>query len=169
VVEIFFGYFAIAIVVCSLLVVLSNNPVHSVLWMLVLFFHIAGVFVMLNAEFLAATQIIVYAGAILVLFLFVIMLLNLREEISMEQLIDGWPAGLSIALAILIMLLFSLGTISVKPEGPWSIEAVKKATHTKALGKVLYTEYLLPFEVASLVLLVAIIGAVVLAKKKLKS
>lgn len=168
-VELFFGYFSIAIVLFSLLVVLSKNPVHSVLWMLVLFFHIAGIFLLLNAEFLAATQVIVYAGAILVLFLFVIMLLNLRQELALEQWIDGWPAGLSIALAVLIMLVLSVGTIAVKPVGPWSIEAVKKATQTKALGKVLYTEFLLPFEVASLILLVAIIGAVVLAKKKLKS
>jgi len=169
VVELFFGYFSIAVVLFSLLVVLSKNPVHSVLWMLVLFFHIAGIFLLLNAEFLAATQIIVYAGAILVLFLFVIMLLNLRQELTLEQWIDGWPAGLSIALAVLIMLILSVGTIAVKPVGPWSIEAVKKVTQTKAFGKVLYTEYLLPFEVASLILLVAIIGAVVLAKKKLKS
>ncbi len=151
------------------MVVMSRNAIHSVLWMLVMFFHVAGVYLMLNAEFLAATQIIVYAGAILVLFLFVIMLLNLREEMNIEQLIDGWPAGLSLAVAMLVVLILALGSFSVKPWGQWSIEVVEKTTQTKALGKVLYTEYLLPFEIASLVLLVAIIGAVVLAKKKLKS
>lgn len=168
-VEFFFGFFAIMILFCSVMVVMSRNAIHSVLWMLVMFFHVAGVYLMLNAEFLAATQIIVYAGAILVLFLFVIMLLNLREEMNIEQLIDGWPAGLSLAVAMLVVLILALGSFSVKPWGQWSIEVVEKTTQTKALGKVLYTEYLLPFEIASLVLLVAIIGAVVLAKKKLKS
>ncbi|RMG69115.1 MAG: NADH-quinone oxidoreductase subunit J, partial [Nitrospirae bacterium] len=146
-----------------------KNPVHSVLWMLVMFFHVAGVYLMLNAEFLAATQIIVYAGAILVLFLFVIMLLNLREEITAEHAVDGWPGGLALSVSFLIVAVLSLIGFEVKPIGPWSIEEVSKVTQTKALGKVLYTEYLFPFEIASLVLLIAIVGAVVLAKKKLKS
>lgn len=168
-VELFFIYFAIMIVFCSIMVVLGKNPVHSVLWMLVMFFHVAGIYLMLNAEFLAATQIIVYAGAILVLFLFVIMLLNLREEIDAEHAVDGWPGGVAIAVSFLIVSVLSLTGFAVKATGPWSIQEVTKVTHTKALGKVLYTQYLLPFEVASLILLVAIVGAVVIAKKRLKS
>jgi NADH-quinone oxidoreductase subunit J len=168
-IEWFFGYLAGAIILFSLLVVTSRNAVHSVLWMLVMFFHVAGLYLLLNAEFLAATQVIVYAGAILILFLFVIMLLNLREELKIEQHISGWPAGLSVAVALFIVLLLSLDGFKTGFRGSWGIEEIEKVTHTKALGKILYTEYLLPFEVTSLVLLVAILGAVVLAKKRLKS
>ncbi len=168
-VEAFFIYFALMIVFCSVMVVTGKNPVHSVLWMLVMFFHVAGVYLMLNAEFLAATQIIVYAGAILVLFLFVIMLLDLRDEITTEHAVGGWPAGVALAVSFLLFALLALTGFSVKATGVWSIEEVSKITHTKALGKVLYTEYLFPFEIASLILLIAIVGAVVLAKKRLKS
>jgi len=168
-VKLVFGYLATAIVILSILVVISRKAVHSVLWMLLLFFHIAGVYIFLNAEFLAATQVIVYAGAILVLFLFVIMLINLKEDIEIEQFVGGWPIGISMALSILITLLLGLNGFKSSFTGEWSIENIEKITHTKALGKVLFTEYLLPFEIASIILLVAIVGAVVLAKKKLRS
>jgi NADH-quinone oxidoreductase subunit J len=96
--QFFFAYFAVSMTVLSLLVVTRKNPVHSVLWMLVLFVHIAGLYLFLNAEFLAAIQIIVYAGAILVLFLFVIMLLNLKGEESVRKFQKQWPVGLGIGL-----------------------------------------------------------------------
>lgn len=164
-----FGYLAGVIVICSLFVVLSRNPVHSILWMLLMFFHIAGLYLLLNAEFIAVTQIIVYAGAILVLFLFVVMLLNLEEHIGMEkQFLGGWPGGLSVALGILILLFIILSGLKTDFQGDWDVQAIEKATHTKVLGRVIYTGYLLPFEIVSLILLVAIIGAVVLAKRQLK-
>ncbi len=168
-VEFLFGYFSVVIVIVSVLVVTSRNPVHSVLWMLLLFFHIAGVYLLLNAEFLAATQVIVYAGAILVLFLFTIMLLDLREEIRLGPFTGGWPAALAIALAVLITVVAGIWGLKPAYIGPWGIKEIQTETHTKALGKVLFTEYLVPFEIASVVLLVAIVGAVVLAKKKLKT
>ncbi len=168
-VEIIFGYFAITILIISLLVVTSRNPVHSVLWMLLLFFHVAGIYLLLNAEFLAATQIIVYAGAILVLFLFTIMLLDLREEMRIQRFTRGWPVGLLVSTGVLIVLIIGLKGFKTTFVGQWGIKEIEEATHTKALGKVLFTEYLLPFELASLVLLIAILGAVVLAKKKLKT
>src|SRR5512146_1263314 len=96
--KLFFGYFAAMITLLSVLVVTRKNPVHSVMWMLLMFFHIAGMYLFLNAEFIAAIQVIVYAGAILVLFLFVVLLLNLREEIRTNRFIRSWPAGLVIAL-----------------------------------------------------------------------
>lgn len=164
--KIFFGYFAVAMVVLSLLVITRKNPVHSVLLMLGLFFHIAALYLFLNAEFLAAVQLILYAGAILVLFLFVIMMLNLREELEGEKFSGAWPLGVSIGVFILVLVLFALGSLTPGPSGPFTIEAIQAATHTKALGTVLYTEYLFPFEIASLVLLIAIIGAIVLAKRK---
>ncbi|MBI5026872.1 MAG: NADH-quinone oxidoreductase subunit J [Nitrospirae bacterium] len=166
--QVVFGYFAVAIVGMSLLVVTRRNPVHSVLWMLLLFFHIAALYLFLNAEFLAAIQIIIYAGAILVLYLFVIMLLNLKEEERARRFVNLWPLGFLVALALLLVLGISAKALIKGPSGIYTIDAVKKTGHINLIGQVLYTEYLFPFEVASVVLLVAIIGAVVLAKKKLR-
>lgn len=165
-VELFFGYFALAITILSVLVVTRRNPVHSVMWMLLLFFHIAGLYLFLNAEFIAAIQVIVYAGAILVLFLFVVLLLNLREELRINRFIGAWPAGMFISAVALVVIMTAVRYFMHAAPGRYSIEFIKKETHTKALGQVLYTDFLLPFEIASLVLLVAIIGAIVLAKKK---
>ncbi len=164
--QLFFGYFAVVMVVLSVLVVTRRNPVHSVLLMLALFFHIAGLYLFLNAEFLAMVQIILYAGAILVLFLFVIMMLNLREEVTAERFIGEWPIGLAIGLSLLMLTLLGVRGLVPGPLGRFTIEAIRAETHTKAVGRVLYTEYLFPFEIASLILLVAIVGAIVLAKKK---
>ena len=165
--KLFFGYFAIVSIILALLVITRRNPVHSVLWMLVLFFHIAGIYLFLNAEFLAAVQIILYAGAILVLFLFVIMMLNLKEEIDADKLIGEWPIGVALGLSILMLIIFSISKIIYGPLGQQTIEAIKQETHTKALGRVLYTDYILHFEIAGIILLVAIVGAIVLAKKRL--
>ena len=166
--QIFFIYFAVAMTTLSLLVVTRKNPVHSVLWMLVLFLHIAGLYLFLNAEFLAAVQIIVYAGAILVLFLFVIMLLNLRKEEAGEKFHGRWPVSAGIGAILLMFSVLVVRKISVLPPlGEFSIEAVKAEGSIMTIGKVLYTRYLLPFEIASLILLVAIIGAVILAKKRI--
>ena len=167
--ELFFAYFAFAIVVLSLVVVTRKNPVHSLLWMLLLFFHIAALYLFLNAEFMAAVQLIVYAGGILVLFLFVVLLMNLREELIIGRFIRAWSSGLTFAVGLFVLVVLSLRSFVLAPAGKYSIEFIQQETHTKAIGKVLYTEYLFPFEIASLVLLVAIIGAIVLAKRRLKS
>ncbi len=167
--ELIFLYLAAVIIVLSVLIVTRRNPVHSVLFMLLLFFHIAGLYLTLNAEFLAAIQMIVYAGAILVLFLFVVLLLNLKEELTVGRYIGSWPLGLSAALALLLMVLLSLRSFIAGPEGRFSAEAIRAETNAKILGRVLFTEYLYPFEIVSVVLLVAIIGAIVLAKKRLRS
>lgn len=165
-VELFFAYFAISMTALSVLVITVKNPVHSILLMLVLFFHIAGLYLFLNAEFLAAVQVILYAGAILVLFLFVIMMLNLKEELISHRFINEWPIGIALGVAIIVFILFALDKFTSTYKGPYTIEAIKAETNTKAIGKVLYTEYLLPFEIASVILLVAIVGAIVLAKKE---
>ena len=167
--KLFFGYFAAVITVLSLLVVTRRNPVHSVMWMLLLFFNLASMYLFLNAEFIAAIQVIVYAGAILVLFLFVVLLLNLREELQTDRFIGSWPAGLFIALALLISMGFAVNSFVPGISGKYTIDYIQKETFTKVLGQVLYTEYLFPFEVASLILLVSIIGAIVLAKKRTRS
>ncbi len=167
--KLFFGYFATVIIFLSIIIVTRKNPVHSVMWMLLLFFHIASMYLFLNAEFIAAIQVIVYAGAILVLFLFVVLLLNLREELQTNRFIGSWPIGLVVVVAMLASVVFAIRSFVMGPTGTYSIEVIQKETHTKALGQALYTEYLFPFEIASLVLLVAIIGAIVLAKRRLRS
>jgi NADH-quinone oxidoreductase subunit J len=155
--------------VSSIFVVTRRNPVHSVVWMLILFVHIAGVYLFLNAEFLAAIQIIVYAGAILVLFLFVIMLLNLRPEEMGKQFLKQWPFGVIIGVVFIVFFTLILAEITVLPQlGKYSIERIQSVGTMMTIGTVLYTEYLFPFEIASLILLVAILGAVVLSKKKLE-
>ncbi len=166
--ELLFAYFAFATVLFSILVVTRKNPVHSVLWMLLLFFHIASLYLLLNAEFLAAIQVIVYAGGILVLFLFVVLLMNLREEVRISRFIGAGPTGFTFAVALLVVVIMSIRSFVAAPPGVYSIELIKQETHTKALGMLLYTEYLYPFEIASLILLVAIVGAIVLAKRRLK-
>ncbi|GAB4487388.1 MAG: NADH-quinone oxidoreductase subunit J [Thermodesulfovibrionales bacterium] len=167
--QLFFGYFAAAIAGLSLLVVTRKNPVHSVMWMLLLFFHIAGLYLFLNAEFIAAIQVIVYAGAILVLFLFTVLLLNLKEELAISRFVASWPAGFVIVSGMLVFVLSALQHFVLGPQGAYTIERIRTETHAKALGSLLYTEYLFPFEIASLVLLVAVVGAIVLAKRKLRS
>lgn len=167
--KLFFLYFAAVIIGISVLVVTRRNPVHSVMWMLLMFFHLAGLYLFLNAEFIAALQVIVYAGAILVLFLFVVLLLNLREELKTKRFIGSWPAGLVIALALLISIGFAASSIVPGISGKYTNEYIQKETFTKVLGQVLYTEYLFPFEIASIILLISIIGAIVLAKKRTRS
>jgi len=167
--QLFFIYFAFAITGLSLLVVTRKNPVHSVLWMLLLFFHIASLYLFLNAEFMAAMQVIVYAGGILVLFLFVVLLMNLRDELRIGKYIGAGPTGFTFAAALFVVVIMSLRSFVAAPPGIYSIDLIKSETHAKVLGKLMYTEFLYPFEITSLILLVAIIGAIVLAKRRLKT
>ena len=162
----YFGYFSIVMVVISLLIITRKNPVHSILWMVVLFFHIAGLYLFLNAEFLAAVQLILYAGAILVLFLFVIMMLNLKKEVTVERFAGDWPIAIFVGGTILVCILLAITTLTHGPLGSYTIEAIQAETHAKVLGRELYTEFLFPFEIASLILLIAVVGAIVLAKKQ---
>ncbi len=159
-----FFYFAAVITLASVLVVALRNPIYSALSLLVMFFHVAGLYVTLHAEFLAAVQIIVYAGAILVLYLFVVMLLNLKQD---ERYHRQWPAAAVIGGTLLVegLLLTLLKGRGVQPSQPAAERTIEPIGNTEALGDVLYSTYLFPFEVASLLLLVAMIGAILLAKK----
>ncbi len=158
-----FFYFAGVIVATAGLVVAMKNPVYSALALLVMFFHVAGLFVTLHAEFLAVIQILVYAGAILVLYLFVVMLLNLkREERFHNQVTVGFFLGC--VLFAEAALLFIKGDTSLGGNLP-SAQAQVTEGNTEAIGELLFSTYLFPFEVASLILLVAMIGAVILTKK----
>ncbi len=163
--QIFFFYFAGVIAVTSLLVVALRNPVYSVLALLIMFFHVAGLYVTLHAEFLAAVQIVVYAGAILVLYLFVVMLLNVKaEERYHNQLPLAGLLGVMLCTEVILLLIRSR-TATASPALPAA--AVADAGNTETIGEALYSTYLFPFEVASLILLVAMIGAIILAKKDL--
>ena len=161
--EIFaFFFLATVITLSAILVVAFRNPVYSVISLLVMFFHIAALFVSLHAEFLAAVQIIVYAGAILVLYLFVVMLLNLKHDDSYQrQVWIGVGLG-GVALAEIIYLVVTAGSGSTITLA----SSTMSQGNTEMVGRLLYTKYLFPFEVASLILLVAMIGAILLAKKE---
>ena len=162
--KIIFLYFAAVILASAVLMITRKNPIHSVMFMLLLFFHIAGIFVLLNAEFLAAVQLIVYAGAILILYLFVVMLLNVDRESSAARANRFWPwmVGFGVVIACEVVLLISRGTF---PEEAGQSMWVGGGGVRK-LGEALYQNYLVPFEVASIILLVGLVGAVMLAKKK---
>lgn len=164
--QLFFGYFAVVMVTLSVLIITVRSPVHSALLLLALFFHIAGLYLFLNAEFLAAVQIIIYAGAILVLFLFVIMMLNLKEELTAKRFIGEWPIAVALGTSIIMFIFFAISKFVQGPLGQYSIEAIKAETHTKTLGRVLFSDYILHLEIAGIILLVAIVGAIVLAKKR---
>jgi NADH-quinone oxidoreductase subunit J len=152
----------------GLMVVLQRNPVVSALYLILSFLSLAGMFVLLAAPFLAAVQVVVYAGAIMVLFTFVIMLLNLRHDIDdglhhVARRVMGWAFGLGLA-AILWQILrrpWALG-----PGGTDTLESLRSTGHAEAIGLKLYTDYLFPFEATGLILLVGIIGAVTLAKRR---
>jgi NADH-quinone oxidoreductase subunit J len=160
-----FFYFASVIVATAGMVVALKNPVYSALALLVMFFHVAGLFVTLHAEFLAIIQILVYAGAILVLYLFVVMLLNLkREEHFHSQLIVGlFLACVLFAEAVLLVLKGEPTLGQNLAAANTTVELTRG--NTESIGELLYSTYLFPFEVASLILLVAMVGAVILTKK----
>ncbi|MFM8539906.1 MAG: NADH-quinone oxidoreductase subunit J [Nitrospira sp.] len=162
--QLFFFYFACIIVLTSILVVALKNPVYSALSLLIMFFHVAGLYVMLHAEFVAAVQIIVYAGAILVLYLFVVMLLNLHRE---DRYHGQLPVGALLGVTLLTeaVLLLAQRKDTGAPPAPDLTTAVEG--NTEAIGDLLYSTYVFPFEVASLILLVAMIGAIILAKRDL--
>jgi NADH-quinone oxidoreductase subunit J len=159
-----FLYCASVIIGTALLAVRFKNPVYSVLSVLVLFFHIAGLYLILNAEFLAAIQVIVYAGAVLVLYLFVLFLVNLRDEIKMERFIKSRRLGTVASIGFGLCLLFIIPSFKLGAKGTFTVERITELTHTKAMGYELYSTYLLPFEVAGLILLIAVIGGLVLAR-----
>ena len=160
-----FFVLATAAVVSALLLVLFRNPVYSALALVTTLFCIAGLFVLLQAHFLAAVQVIVYAGAIMVLFLFVIMLLNLGASESLE-VVTGRYRGFVVILLSTMLFAF-LGLTSLRQVGGAPVENEALATNNISyVGKLLYTDFLFPFEVVSMILLVALVGVVVLVKRE---
>jgi len=168
-VVLFFVLGAVAIV-AALGVIMARKTVYSALFLLVNFCSLAGLYLLLNAQFLAATQVIVYAGAIVVLFLFATMLLGGGDEIP--NLKSQIPKNY-LAIVLAVVLFVEVGYVLVSgtltgTQGSDTPEAIASVGNVQAIGKLLFTEYLLPFELAAILLLIGIVGAVVLAKKKPK-
>ncbi|MCZ6825610.1 MAG: NADH-quinone oxidoreductase subunit J [Gemmatimonadetes bacterium] len=167
--EFFFFLFAAMAILSAIFMVTQANPVASVVYLVVTFFALSGLFVILDAHFIAAVQVIVYAGAIMVLFLFVIMLLNLGSGVptDIRRGLARMLAG-SVALALIVVLtrlvLGDPGSEALAPSALASVLEAKGAV--RALAEPLFNRYLVAFEVTSVLLLVAVIGAVVLARRR---
>jgi NADH-quinone oxidoreductase subunit J len=161
-----FYYMSAASIASSLLAVTRRNPVHSMLWVLALFLHVAGIFLLLGAEFLAAVQVIVYAGAILIFYLFVVMLLDLPDEESRPRFGKHWPAALAVGLCCAALAWLARGGTGVAPAATRVAAEVPPQGGLAAIGMALFGPFALPFETASLLLLAAIIGTVVLARRR---
>ena len=159
----FFYLFAGITCLAGLMVISSRNPVHSVLFLILAFFNSAGLFVLLGAEFLAMLLVVVYVGAVAVLFLFVVMML----DINFAELRDGFqrymPLGLGVGGILLAEILFVFFT---REEMSENLNLVSEVSNTRALGRVLYTDYIYLFQVAGLILLVAMIGAITLTLRR---
>ncbi|HIJ82912.1 MAG: NADH dehydrogenase subunit J [Magnetococcales bacterium] len=162
--DVFFYLFATVTVLAALGVVGARNPVHSVLFLVLAFFSTAGLFVLLGAEFLAAILVMVYMGAVAILFLFVVMMLDVDFARLRRESVRYLPLGLTVGIVMLVELALMLGHHHGSSQGP----VAEKVENTLAIGQALYTRYLYPFEVASLILLVALIGAVALTHRERK-
>lgn len=164
---IFFTIVAAVAVLASILVVTCRNPVNSALSLVMTFFCLATFYVMLDAPFLAAVQVIVYAGAIMVLIVFVIMLLNLRAESGKRYTHATVIGGVIGFLTLFEAAYFLMRSSLTGSKGGLDSALVTKVGHTELIARSMFTDFLLPFEITSLLLLVAIVGAVVLAKRKI--
>jgi NADH-quinone oxidoreductase subunit J len=156
-----FTIFAVISIITALLVVLSKNPVHSVLYLIATFFIIAAQYILLNAQFLAVVHLIVYAGAIMVLFLFVLMLLNLNQD-SEPQKSNAWKIAAAFASGLLFVTLVGAlkgSAINVAASPDPQVGLVKN------LGKVLFQDFVVPFEIAGILFLAAMVGAVMVGKR----
>ncbi|WP_426163359.1 NADH-quinone oxidoreductase subunit J [Sandarakinorhabdus sp. DWP1-3-1] len=164
-----FYLFAVVLITAAVLVITSKNPVHSVLWLIVCFFNAGGLFILLGAEFLAMLLVIVYVGAVAVLFLFVVMMLDIDFATLRRGFLSYLPLGLAVAGVILGEVLFAVGTW-VPGRGVLMFDTLASApdgmTNTQWIGSVLYTRYLFVFQAAGLVLLVSMIGAIVLTHRQ---
>lgn len=160
-----FYFLSFLAIMFGLLVVFSRNPVHSVLYLVLTFFCIAGHYLLLNAQFLAIVHIVVYAGAILVLFLFVIMLMNLNEDTEPQKtIISKIIAGVIGGILLLVLVGALKGAEQIQQTtGGNEIGLIKN------LGQILFTDFLFPFEIASILLLSALVGAILVGKKDHKS
>jgi NADH-quinone oxidoreductase subunit J len=162
----FFYLFSIVVVAAAFMVIAAKNPVHSVLFLILAFINGAGLFVLLGAEFLAMILIVVYVGAVAVLFLFVVMMLDVDFAELRQGFLQYLPIGALVGLILLVELILVLGGALVGPETAGGVPAPMPppdaATNVAAIGALLYTRYILFFQLAGVILFVAMVGAIVL-------
>jgi len=165
-----FYLFAVLLIASAVLVILARNPVHSVLWLILAFFNAAGLMVLVGAEFIAMLLVIVYVGAVAVLFLFVVMMLDIDFAALRAGFIKNFPLGIAIALVLLAELVLGLGAYKAGALALGVSDGMAAplpgASNTAALGALLYGRYLFLFEAAGIILLVAMIGAIVLTHRQ---
>ena len=165
-----FYLFAALVIASGVLTIMARNPVHSVLWLILAFFNAAGLMVLVGAEFLAMLLVVVYVGAVAVLFLFVVMMLDVDFAEMRAGFIKNFPLGIAIALVLLAELVLGIGAYRAgalvlgTPDGTGA--AVEGASNIASIGALLYTRYLFLFEAAGVVLLVAMVGAIVLTHRR---
>ena len=163
----FFLIISLVAIVSAIMVITCKNPINSALSLIMTFFCLATYYVMLDAPFMAAVQVMVYAGAIMVLMVFTIMLLNIRVDATKKhshKVLFGSIIGFFTLVNAVFIIIKSRAAL---PTGPYSGEMIKSIGHTELVGREIFTSFLLPFEITSILLLVAIVGAVILAKKKI--
>jgi NADH-quinone oxidoreductase subunit J len=165
-----FYLFAFVTIASGIMVISAKNPVHSVMWLILAFFSAAGLFVLMGAEFLAMLLVIVYVGAVAVLFLFVVMMLDINFVEMRQGFLQYLHQGLLVGLILLVEI---VTLVSTWPYGTTVVENIASpmpeavdVNNTVALGQILYTDYIYPFQVAGLILLVAMIGAIVLTFRR---
>jgi NADH-quinone oxidoreductase subunit J len=163
-----FSYLAAASVASAILAVTRRNPVHSMLWVLALFLHVAGIFLLAGAELLAAVQIIVYAGAILVFYLFVLMLLDLPSETAGPRFGTHWPVCVVAGIAFAAFASYAAAPALESAVGSTAAGGSRHQSLSD-VATALFTQFALPFEIVSFVLLAAIVGAVVVARRRKES
>jgi NADH-quinone oxidoreductase subunit J len=161
-----FGILAAVALISAVMVITRRNVVHSIIWLIVTLFAVGGIFLLERAEFLFAVQVILYVGGIMVLFLFVVMLVDLQVALKQARFNHQWLLGVFTALLVfaqVVYLIYKIGaglSLPVQPPGS------DPAHNTQAVGLALYQTYMLPVEITSLLLLVAMVGAVIMAKRK---
>lgn len=160
-----FFLFAVVAVGCATAMVLQRNPIYCVLLLIMVMLCLAGLFLMLDAQFIAAIQVVVYAGAIMVLFLFVLMLLNLSREERGGLRLQRWFGVLFLVLLFVPLLSLFVSKTQYSSQAAPADQGLTGLGNTEAVGRLLLTKYMLPVEIASILLLIAIVGAVVLTKR----
>ncbi len=166
-----FYLFASVAILAGVMVISARNPVHSVLYLILAFFNAAGLFVLMGAEFLAMILVIVYVGAVAVMFMFVVMMLDINFAELRQGFLRYAPIGAVVGLVLLAELLIILGGWTLSPtaqtaEAIAATPAITDVTNTHALGQLIYTHYIYLFQVAGLILLIAMIGAIVLTHRR---
>ncbi len=167
-----FYLFASVVIASAVMVIMSRNPVHSVLWLILAFFNAAGLMVLVGAEFIAMLLVIVYVGAVAVLFLFVVMMLNIDFAAMRAGFVRNFPLGILIAAILLAELLLALGAYGAGGielgQSDGTATAAVGQSNIEAIGALLYGRYIVLFEIAGIILLVAMIGAIVLTHREVK-